>query len=240
MIRELLASILSLPAAWDRFWFTPRGTGSIARVRIAIGVLAAIQFLSFLTWVPQWLSGDGWYNLETGLYMIGDGIPDMGSQYRWSFLYRAVQPGAAMTVCILGLLASIATTCGMGSRWAPLLAWGCMLTIHQRAPWLSLPGEFLIAAGLLYCGIDTGRTAWSIKPGWEDGACRVSANVALRCIQVHFLMWLLFSITSMLQYAVWWNGTAVPLLTEQIANWFGPLDRTGGFGQFLTHAMVGL
>ncbi len=240
MLHAWTQNLFTLPQTWDRFWFSPIESLAMGRVRAVIGSVAAIQFLIFCTWVPQWLTGDGWFNVETGLYMIGDGLPDTGSPYRWSLLFRTDQTAMAWAVCGVGLLASIATALGIGSRAAPLLAWLAILTIHNRAPLLALPGELLIAAGLLYCTLDTGRTAWSLRPAWDDGTQRVMANVARRCIQIHFLLWLVFSIGSMLQYSVWWDGTAVPILSEKIDGLFGTFERTSPWGHFWTHAMVGL
>jgi hypothetical protein len=238
MVRDLVLSARKFPLAWDHFWFSPLSTRVVARVRIAIGVAAAFHFFMFLFWVPQWLSGDGWFNLETGRYLIGEGIPGTGSQYRWSLLFRATHPGAALAVCVVGLLTSIATATGIGSRIAPLMAWVCLITIHHRAPWLSMPGELLLAAGLLYLVIDTGRTAWSILPKRDDVAQRVSANLAWRCIQIHFLLWMMFSITSMLQYGIWWNGTAVAVLSEQFNGWMGVIPTASRWGQAIAHAMI--
>jgi hypothetical protein len=170
--------------------------------------------------------------------LIGDGLPDTGSQYRWSPLFRATQPMAALAVCIVGFVASIATCLGIGARFAPFVAWLSLMTIHQRAPWLSMPGELLIAAGLFYLIIDTGRTVWSAVPARDDGVSRVTANLALRSVQVHFLLWLMFSMASMLQYNAWWNGTAVSLMSEQIQGLSGPIPRTSPWGQMLTHGMM--
>jgi hypothetical protein len=137
-------------------------------------------------------------------------------------------------------MSSIAACLGVGTRLALLIAWICLLMIHHRAPWLTMPGEFLLIAGLFYCIIDPGRVAWTLQPGWDDRVERTGANLALRCCQVHLIIWLLFSVTSMLQYSVWWNGSAVPLLSRQISSIFGPLADSSYFGQACTLALLGL
>jgi hypothetical protein len=240
MFQSFLNSLLLVPAAWDRFWFSAISTRAVSTWRVAVAIVALLHFLSFLTWVPQWLAGDGWFDLETGRYLIGEGLPDTGSQYRWSPLFALTQPAAGYAVCIVGLLASVSLVLGIGSRITPAMCWLCLLTIHHRAPWLSTPGEILLAAGLFYLILDPGRTAWSIKPGFDDGSQRVSAQVALRCGQIHLLMWLLFSLLSMLQHPVWWNGSAVALMSEQVDGWLGAIPRTSYFGQALTLIILGL
>jgi hypothetical protein len=238
--KELSQSFFELPRAWDRFWFRAVPTRRASVFRVAVGAAATIHFLSFFAWVPQWLSGDGWFDLETGRYLIGVGLADTGSQYRWSPLFVATQPAAGYVVCILGLLASIAAVLGLGARIAPLVAWLCMLTIHHRAPWLSMPGEILLTAGLFYLLIDTGRSSWTVRPGFDDSTERISANLAVRCGQIHLLIWLVFSAISMFQYNVWWNGSAVSVLSEQINGLLGKISSDSSFGQFCTIVIPGM
>lgn len=238
--KELSQSFFEFPKAFDRFWFRAAPTRRASVFRVAVCATAAIHFLSFLTWVPLWLCGDGWFDLETGRYLIGVGLADTGSQYRWSPLFVATQPAAGYVVCIFGLLASIAAVLGLGARLAPLVAWLCLLTIHHRAPWLSMPGEILLTAGLFYLLIDTGRTAWTLRPGFDDSTQRISANLAVRCGQTHLLMWLIFSAISMFQYNVWWNGSAISVLSQQVIGWLGEVPVESHFGQFCTTAIPSL
>ncbi len=238
--RELSQACYQFPEAWDRFWFGIATSRAVSRYRVAIGLVAALHFGLFFTWVPDWLSGDGWFDLETGRYLIGEGLPDTGSFYRWSPLFLATSPAAAYAVCATGLLASLGLVLGLGARVAPWIAWMCMLTIHHRAPWLSLPGEILMTAGLFYLLIDPGRTVWTFLPGFDDSAERRTANLMLRCGQVHLLIWLVFSVMSMSQYSVWWNGRAVSLLSEQMSSWIGVISSTSYLGQLLTLAIPAL
>ncbi|MFN7733729.1 MAG: hypothetical protein ACK5OB_17665 [Pirellula sp.] len=228
--------------AWNRFWFEPRQGWHLGTTRIAIGCVALLQFASYWFWAPQWLSAQGWFDLETGRYFIGEGLPDMGSEYRWSWLYRWSSPAAVYAACGLGTLASAATLLGIGSRVAPALAWIAMMTLHHRAPWLATPSELLLAAGLFYLIVDTGRTQFSIRPARSDASSspRTSVTLATRCIQVHFVLWLTLCIASMLQHDVWWNGTAVALLSERGQNWIGAIPRSSWFGQCMTLAMLAL
>ena len=188
--------------AWNRFWFEPRQGSHLGTTRIVIGCMALLHFASTWFWAPQWLSAQGWFDLETGRYFIGEGLPYMGSEYRWSWLYRWSSPAAVYAACGLGTLASAATLLGIGSRVAPASAWIAMMTLHHRAPWLATPSELLLAAGLFYLIIDTGRTQFSIRPARCDASSspRASVTLATRCIQVHFVLWLTLCIASMLQH----------------------------------------
>ncbi|MFN7629074.1 MAG: hypothetical protein ACK5PZ_19785, partial [Pirellula sp.] len=188
---------------------------------------------------------DGWFDLETGRYFIGDGLSETGSVYRWSLLFPFPSPWFAFFVVVVGGLASIATMLGIGGRLSPLLAWACLLTIHHRAPWLTTPAEMLLAAGLIYLVIDPGRLAWDWRPKRHDQQHRVSANLAVRCIQVHSLVWLCFSIASMLQQQVWWNGSAVAMMSRQRGGfwgggYWGVIEGSSWFGQGATVAFLAL
>lgn len=240
MVRSFMRSMQRLPIAWDAFWFTPEAASTIGTTRVAIACIAILQFMTYLFWVPEWLSGNGWFDLETGRFFIGEGLPDTGSQYRWSLLFRWTSPWVATGVCIVGLLASIATALGWCSRLAPLLAWACFMTIHHRAPWLTMPAEMLLASGMIYLVIDPGRLEWSFVPRLHDPDCRVSVRIARRCIQVHLVLWLLFCTASMLQQSVWWNGSAISILAEQGHSVWNAIDRSGWFGQSVTLAMIAM
>jgi hypothetical protein len=191
-----------------------------------------------VAWVPQWLSADGWFGLDAGYYLIGDGRPDTGSQYRWSILYLLTNSSAAAAVCVAGFAASVLLFFGIGGRVTPLAAWVCLLMIYHRAPWLMLSAEVLALAGLLYLAIAPGSWRWFPKRlrqasdltehgGEKLGQPSVLANVSLRCLQTHWILWLGLSLASMLQQTVWWDGTAVALLSEQGSGWMGKLSRAG-------------
>lgn len=103
----------------------------------------------------------------------------------------------------------------------------------------------LLAAGLIYLVIDPGRLAWDWRPKRHDQHYRVSANLAVRCIQVHSLVWLCFSIASMLQQRVWWDGSAVAMMSRQRGGfwgggYWGVIEGSSWFGQGATVAFLAL
>jgi hypothetical protein len=231
---NFVQSLKHLPETWNDFWFAPVALAAINRVRQLFAIAIALQFLSYLFWVPEWLSGDGWLGSQAGLYLIGQGMPDTGSQYRWSILYWLTSPLAGQVVCLMGLLASVLMFLGIGHRLAPVLAWGCMMMVHHRAPWLTMPSEILMSAGLLYLSIEPGQSTWFRKPADESAdRPRVLANIALRCLQIHWILWVGLSFASMLQQPVWWNGEAIGVLSQQGAGWLGKISRDDTIGQLI-------
>lgn len=224
-----------LPGTWNEFWFSPVSVASMSWVRQLFALSIAFQFVSYFFWVPQWLSGDGWLGSQAGRYLIGQGMPDTGSQYRWSILYFLTSPLAGQAVCVIGFLASVLMFLGLGHRIAPILAWACMMMVHHRAPWLTMPSEILMSAGLFYLAIEPGGSLLP-KPSLKGSVDRYSvlANIALRCLQIHWILWVGLSLASMLQQPVWWTGEAIGLLSEQGSGWLGKITRDAGLGQCIS------
>jgi hypothetical protein len=228
-----------LPGTWNDFWFSAVTLSTMDRARQFFAVTIAFQFVSYLFWVPQWLSGDGWLGSQAGRYLIGQGMPDTGSQYRWSILYLLTSPLAGQAVCVIGFLASVLMFLGIGHRIAPILAWVCMMMVHHRAPWLTMPSEILMSAGLFYLAIEPGESLL-LKRSHKESADRYSvlANIALRCLQIHWVLWVGLSLASMLQQPVWWNGEAIGLLSEQGSGWIGRVSRNSALGQCIGLAFL--
>ena len=228
-----------LPETWNEFWFSPVTLGTMDRVRQLFALAIAFQFVFYLFWVPQWLSGDGWLGSQAGRYLIGQGMPDTGSQYRWSILYWLTSPLAGQAVCVIGFLASVLMFLGIGHRGAPILAWVCMMMVHHRAPWLTMPSEVLMSAGLFYLALEPGASLLLNRSNKESAdRYSVLANIGLRCLQIHWVLWVGLSLASMLQQPVWWNGEAIGLLSEQGSGWFGKVSRSAELGQCIGLAFL--
>ena len=243
MERTELASfthgLKQLPETWNEFWFSSVTLGTMDRVRQLFALVIAFQFVFYLFWVPQWLSGDGWLGSQAGRYLIGQGMPDTGSQYRWSILYWLTSPLAGQAVCVIGFLASVLMFLGIGHRGAPILAWVCMMMVHHRAPWLTMPSEVLMSAGLFYLALEPGASLLLNRSNKESAdRYSVLANIGLRCLQIHWLLWVGLSLASMLQQPVWWNGEAIGLLSEQGSGWFGKVSRSAELGQCIGLAFL--
>ncbi|MFN5395024.1 MAG: hypothetical protein ACK5EO_14065 [Planctomycetota bacterium] len=229
-----IKSLLAVPRAWTRFWFEPIDASCVNVVRQGVGVLVGLLFLWSWFWVPDWLSADGWLGIDAGRYFIGDGMPGTGSEYRWSLLYSLATPIVGRVICVLGLVAGVLMVLGIARRWAPIGAWACMMMIHHRAPWLTMPAEVLASAALLYLAIEPGTAMFrKQREAVRDEPSSVLANLALRCLQVHWILWAGFSLASMFQQTPWWDGTALSILSEQGSGWFGKMPRGGWFAQIL-------
>ena len=221
---------------WNSVWFTPKSPELISTVRIACGLIATIHFGVLLINGSEWFGLHGWFNIDAGRFLIGDGVEGTGSVYRWSILYWS--PQAVPIVAGVGLLASTAAMAGIGARVSPFLAWFCLSTFHHRSPLLTMVYEPLLVSILAYLIIDPGRLVWTIRPGFSSGQARISVNIANQLIHCHLWIWIAFSLFSMLANPIWWNGEAGWLLIQQWHGWLRLSVDRQWLGQLLTHCVI--
>ncbi|MEQ1825263.1 MAG: hypothetical protein ABL921_04930 [Pirellula sp.] len=233
----MMSRLLANMDDWNQFWFSARAPGAIAMVRMLIGAIAAIQFAMYLFAGANWLGANGWFDQDAGLYFVGNDVQGTGSQYRWSILYAV--PGLVPVVAIVGLIGSLATLLGLGSRLAPLVAWIALTQFHHRAPFLVSTHEPLLGATLAYLLVDTGRLNWTLRPGICSGSSRISANISLQLIRTHFWIWVGFSLSSMLANSSWWNGEACWLLIQSGHGWIPLSDGWQWVAHLFTHGVIG-
>lgn len=237
---KLFEACSQLSRSWNDYWFTPRDAFEIARLRVAVSVVALVQFVVYFLFGAQWIGQDGLLNRDSGLYLIGNGVPGTGSEYRWSPLFAWDSSAAIQGVAIIGVLASLLLILGIGARVTGIVAWVALLCFQNRAPMLAIPSDPLLSASLFYLILDNGRLSWQLKPGFSDASSRVSCNLALRLLQVHLVLWIAFSCLSMLGNSVWWTGEAVPMLTGQGVGYLGSFDAKSWSGQLMTHAVIAI
>lgn len=237
----IMNSIWGMPSSWNAFWFSTLERTSMARVRKAFAICLVLWFSACFFWVPQWLSQDGWLGTEAGRYLIGVDRVGTGSEYRWSILYRGATQPVATALCGAGVVSCILMFLGITGRIGVFCVWGLMMMVHHRAPWLTTSAEVLASAALLYLAIDPGTPFFRRRSGVTGSKDHtVLANVALRCLQVHWIIWLAFSLASMLSHSQWWDGTAVAILTEQGSTGIGKLSRVGWATQIAGFFFLGL
>jgi hypothetical protein len=129
------------------------------------------------------------------------------------------------------LVVLVLFTLGLWTRVTSVLAWLAALCYVQRSPVTLFGQDAIMMILLLYLMIGPSGAALSLDQwlarrrgasAWP--APSVSANVALRLMQVHFCIIYLAAGTSKLLGGAWWNGTA---LWGTLANYeFAPLRFT--------------
>ncbi len=261
--RELLTTAWR---GWLEFWFTPTDTTTLGLIRICTG---AMLLYTHLVWSLDleaffgphaWLSGEAVDAFYRGpvlpgaapLATVSTGLMDQFFQqsYAWTY-FRLIQSQPMLwAVHIAALVVFLLLTLGYRSRLMSVLAWLAAVSYVHRVP-AALFGldqiNCLLAMYLMVgpCGASYSLDRWLArrragKP-LPSAPRSVSANVAIRLIQVHMCVIYLFAGLSKLAGPSWWDGFAIWLSFANLE--YQSLDMTWMAGyplaiSFLTHLSV--
>ncbi|MBY0523998.1 MAG: HTTM domain-containing protein [Gemmataceae bacterium] len=148
--------------------------------------------------------------------------------YYWSIWFHVSDP-TWMVVTHLGiLLAMFLFTIGFCTRITSVLSWLGALSYLQRSPMTLFGGDTMMNILLIYLMIGPSGAALSVdrwlehwwrkrqalkaglpEPEWTRPEPMISANFALRLLQVHFCIIYFSAGTSKLLGGQWWNGQAI-------------------------------
>jgi predicted DCC family thiol-disulfide oxidoreductase YuxK len=215
---------------WNTFFFAPADPTSLGLIRIAVGVLALWSLLVFGLDLDDYLGSTGWADPVA--------IQAHQRALSWSFWFLVsdvwLRPVWFVCLTILGLF-----TLGLFSRTTAVLGWVIVVSTVRRVPIalygfdqvLSALAFYLAATGASGRAVSLDRflarwhesraaaarvlkrpggTARRVTPE-EPGAptAAVSANLALRLIQLQLVVIYGMAGLAKLQGPSWWNGTAI-------------------------------
>jgi hypothetical protein len=241
--------------AWHRFFFTPADPTPLGLIRIIVGLLSTWSLLTLgLGDLQSNLGSNGWVSPEA----LRDFWSDWPEAPRVWSLWLLVPDRFLTVVWVLFLIILIAFTLGIASRLTAVLAWTIMVSTSRRVPVLYFGFDQAILGWMFYLAV-TGssgqalsldrliarrRAAGGVGPGPSRIPVQtVSANLALRLIQLHLCLIYAVAGLAKLQGRVWWNGDAVLMILlapeYRVGNylWLAAYPR---FLNFLTHATVAL
>jgi len=152
---------------------------------------------------------------------------DLG-HHLWSIWYHVSNPFWMWVIHGVVLTSMFCFAIGLATRVAGVLTLAAILSYVNRAPTALFGMDTIINLVVLYLVIGPSGAALSVDrliarywatreakrkhlpaPSFPAPLPSVSANVALRLLQVHFCVIYLVAGLSKLQGASWWNGTAV-------------------------------
>jgi hypothetical protein len=205
--------LLSLVGQWQRFWFAPAAPHTLALLRILGG---AMLFYTHLVWgrdLLAFLGPHAWVDRETALLLNRE----LSGGWAWSYLYYVESPALLWTLHVIALVVFAMLTIGLLTRVTSILA--CIITISycHRLVGTQFGLDQVNALLATYLAIGPCGAVWSVDR-WL--ACRragqalpvpssVTANIAVRLIQVHMCVIYLFGGISKMRGDTWWDGTAV-------------------------------
>jgi hypothetical protein len=228
-------NVASLPerfgAAWNRFWFAPADAFSLAVLRILAGLLTLYALATLTPDLVRFFGPSGLVPVDVirSLRAVEPGRPPSTAA---SLLGRAVSPGELYAIHVAAILVTVLFTIGLFSRVTGVLTFAVFLAYLHRGPMLTTPMEPVLTMVLMYvcwspCGEFLSIDAWRrrkrqpatvVEAAERRASASVTANVALRLIQVHltiiYVMMALAKINDGVaadagEYHAWWMGEAV-------------------------------
>ena len=190
-------------AAWERFWFTPQPTSSLALFRIAIGAVSFAWTLSLLPDLYAFFSANG----------VEPRPPVREPVGIWGVLNTFPNYSVAIALYVALLVASLCLLVGYRTRLANVIVFVGMVSFEHRAPSIWNSGDALIRILIFFLMLAPAGTSLSVDRWrrardhfWEFPA---RAPWALRLVQVQISALYLSSVWLKLHGPDWLHGTAV-------------------------------
>lgn len=214
---------------WNRFWFAPADPATLGLIRLLTGILLLYTHAVWTLGLDDFFGDRSWVTreaIETLTPHDADDHPQ--TSFAWSYFWwiDSLPPpwsGRVLWAAHLTALAVfILLTLGLFSRTMALAAFLAVVAyIHRvRATEFGLDQVNGMLAMYLWIGPCGG--AWSLDRLWAAWRHRrrtgqplpaaqpsVSANLAIRLLQLHLCVVYLFSALGKLQGVTWWSGQAL-------------------------------
>ena len=221
MIRSTRNYIAEAWQAWNKFWFNPTDPATLSFIRLLAG---GMLFYTHLVWtldLQAFIGPDGWLPVEyLRNSMHVDPQPD-GSLKTvwsvWSVFFWIEQTWVLWCVHLFALLVFFCLWIGFFSRTASVL--GFLLAVsyaHRVSPGAFFGLDKINCMLALYLMLGPCGARYSVdrllklrRGDTQEAAPSVSANLAIRLMQIHLCIIYLFSGLAKLLGENWQAGTAV-------------------------------
>ena len=198
-------------AGWNRFWFTPADAATLALIRILTGAMLLYTNVVWMLELDSFFGQQSWCDRACAAITQPD-------RSVWSVHWILQSNGALW--CAHGVVLALCAMLMVGfcTRTAAIAAWLATVSVANRVPLALFGLDQLNAMLAMYLMIGPAGAVWSIDRRLLDRQSRcgqgrvcssVSANLAIRLIQVHLCVLYLAAGLSKLQGPSWWNGTAL-------------------------------
>lgn len=190
-----------LSETWQRFWFGPEPTSTLALVRIAFALV-------MVGWTVALLPSLSALFGTTGILPRQPAAPGT-----WGAL-EAVSQHAAVVVCFVILLASSAALLvGYRTRLAALLVFAGLVSFERRNPFVFDSGDSLLRVIALYLALAPAGASLSFDRARRSGEhfweFPLRAPWALRLMQIQLSVIYLATVWAKARGSTWTDGTAV-------------------------------
>jgi hypothetical protein len=207
---------------WASFWLTPADPTGLRVVRVLAGLLFLGWLLPFAGHVDALFGPTGWFDFRAyheSVALDASSPAPLG----WSLLYLCGSSATLHAFYWASVAVLVLFTLGVATRIIAVLTW-LIVASFLATPAATFEGDYLLNILALYLMLGhllLGQ--WNRKLSLSErllGTRRgstpsIAANLAIRLIQVHFVIVLLVSGLHKLQFGDWWSGVA----------WWYPLNR---------------
>lgn len=187
---------------WNRFWFEPTETSSLALFRIAFGLIAFVWTATLIPNISAFYGPNG----------ILPSLPDRGPG-EWGLLAFSTNPALTVIVVAGTLVAAVAVTVGAFTRVASIALWIGIVSLIQRNAYITNSGDGVLRDMAFLLMLTPAGAALSVDrlraaPGrfWEFPA---RAPWGLRLIQIQISVGYLSAALHKMSTDLWWDGSAV-------------------------------
>jgi hypothetical protein len=190
-------------SSWERFWFEPVETSTVALFRIAFGLLVLGYSLSLAPALFAFYSDDG----------ILPSQPHYSGTLAWGLLGVFPSDAAVLVFYFLLLIGSLLLLVGLQARIAAIVVFVCLVSFGRRDPWVLNSGDLLVQVLAFYMLLMPSGAALSLDrslstPGrfWEFP---VRSMWPLRLVQVQVSILYIAAVWAKVRGDTWNDGTAV-------------------------------
>ena len=211
--------LMDVIATWDRFWFTAIDPATLAIIRLLTGLMLLYTHLVWSLDLASFFGPKGWIaaDLLQQTWESQGGI----NHYFWSHFLTIDSVSLLWIAHGLALLVFLLLTIGLFSRTAAVLAFLLTVSYMHRATGALFGLDQINVMLTLYlvigpCGGRFSVDAWLQARKREQGGHAeptpvesVSANIAIRLIQIHMCVIYFFAGARKMLGASWWDGSAM-------------------------------
>lgn len=203
--------IADIGDAWDRFWFRPAFPQTLAVIRILAGWMLFYTHLIWTLELQAFLGPNSWISSEASRSMA-----EMQGAWTWTYLWYIKSPmllwlqhGASLVVFLLLMV-------GLWTRVVSILAWIITVAYCHRLTGALFGLDQVNVMLAMYLMIGPSGAAYSVDrwlarrktPNLGPPPALVSANLAIRLIQLHMCIIYLFGGIGKMRGLAWWLGDA--------------------------------
>lgn len=197
---------------WNKFWFTPTDAATLSLIRVLAGTML---FYTHAVWTLRledfFGAKNSWISPQAAATFQGEG-------YTWSIFWWIDSPAVLWTVHIAALVVFAMLALGLASRVVSVLAYLLTVAYVNRVPGALFGLDQINALLAMYLMVGPSGARYSLDR-WlarrraggvaPEPAASISANIAIRLIQLHMCVIYFFAGTSKLMGPTWWDGTAL-------------------------------